>query len=80
MRCWVGSADMRISKKENLQMLAILVKLSVVHFKQQWLCSHKGMIFSSLLPRHEHPALAMGTSWGWLMPPPQLGNADTEKV
>ena len=52
----VDSTDRRIYKKENLQILAIFVKLSVVHFKQQWLCSHKGIIISLFLPSHEAPS------------------------
>ena len=46
----LGSACARIYKKENLQILAIFVKMSTVHFQQQWLCSHRELSFPSSLP------------------------------
>lgn len=62
--CGAGadSADIRIYKKENLQILAMFVKLSVVHFKQQWLCSHKGIIFSLFFSSREAPSPGPGPS------------------
>lgn len=59
-----GPADRRIYKKENLQILTIFVKLSVVHFKQQWLCSHKEIIFFLLLPSQEALCLGPGMFLG----------------
>lgn len=70
MWCRVGSAYMRIYKKENVQILVIFVKLSVVHFQQQWLCSHKGVIFPSFSQARRHPALALALAF-----PPRLSRA-----
>lgn len=55
----VGSTYMRIYKKENVQILVIFVKLSVVPFQQEWLCSHKEVIFPSFSQAMRHPALAL---------------------
>lgn len=74
----VGSAYMRIYKKEDVQILVIFVKLSVVHFPTRVALFPSGSYLSLLLPSHEAPRLGPGTSWGWLMPPPEMGNADSD--
>lgn len=58
-----GSVCTRIHKKENLQTLAIFVKMSMDYFQQRWLCSYRELSFPSSLPWSR-------ASWGWLMPPP----------
>ena len=69
----------RFYEGENLQILAIFVKLSVVCFKQQWLCSYKGIILFFFLPNHTVPPLALGPSWAWFDAPPQLGSTNSER-
>lgn len=66
-------------KKENLQIFAIFVKLSVVCFKQQWLYSYKGIILCFSLQNRKVPPLALGPSWGWFDAPPQVGSANSER-
>lgn len=81
----MGSADTRIYKRENLQILAIFVKLSVVRFKQQWLCFHKGVVpirelsFSSSSQDVRHHPWPWALPGAGLRPPPQLGSANSER-
>lgn len=66
----VGFADVRIYKEENLQILAIFVMLSVVHFRQWWPGSRRELsLQSSQVKRH----LPLAQAWTGLMPLPSWG-------
>lgn len=69
----VASADMRIYKKENLQILAIFVKL-------RWsILNNRGSVpiwelsFPSSSQAMRPPPLALCPSWGWLDTPSPAG-------